>query len=289
VDDFIQGAIRIVLALLEPIGLIWLALLLLTALLWRKRQRSFAFATGALAVAIYVIGATDVPVALLRSLERPYAGVNYATLPNADAVVLLGGGVGPSRYEAAGLHLSEAGDRVVMALEMMRLGKAPVLICGGGIVKMEEARLHEADLLKRALEERVSIPEIISLGGCRDTHDEALRTLICAADGLAAASPCLLRKPSPSRGRDVSDARAHGRFRSRAISAATLSTAPPKFRMAMPGMRDSRKCLSGCTKRSAGGNTVGAAGSIRRSLRRERKADAPILTVPQKAVASSLS
>src|SRR6187397_2291150 len=120
---------RIVLALLEPIGLIWLTLLLLTALLWRKRQRSFAFATGALAVAIYVIGATDVPSALLRSLERPYAGVNYAALPAADAVVLLGGGVGPSRYEVGGLQLTDASDRVVMALEMIRLSKASVLVC----------------------------------------------------------------------------------------------------------------------------------------------------------------
>jgi len=32
-----------------------------------------------------------------------------------------------------------------MALEMMRLGKAPVLVCGGGIVKMEGRELHEAD------------------------------------------------------------------------------------------------------------------------------------------------
>lgn len=176
-NGFFPEFTRCILALIEPIGLIWLVLITLTVLLWKKRQRGFAAATGAVAVSIYVIGATGVPDALLRSLERPYAGVNYATLPTADAVVLLGGGVAPSLYEVAGLHLGEAGDRVVMALEMMRLGKAPVLVCGGGIVKMEGREVHEADLLKGALEERVSISEIISLGGCRDTHEEAVRTL----------------------------------------------------------------------------------------------------------------
>ncbi|HZJ14543.1 MAG TPA: YdcF family protein [Chthoniobacteraceae bacterium] len=234
-DDFIQGAIRIVLALLEPIGLIWLALLLLTALLWRKRQHSFAFATGALAAAIYVIGATDVPGALLRSLERPYAGVNYATLPNADAVVLLGGGVGPSRNEVAGLHLSEAGDRVVMALEMMRLGKAPVLVCGGGIVKMEGRELHEADLLKRALEERVSIPEVISLGGCHDTHEEAMRTLNLVRDRgwqrllLVSSASHLPRAVATFRTLGLTVIPVPCDFRT------TLSTAPTKVKVAMPG------------------------------------------------------
>src|SRR5262245_40579165 len=131
------------LTLLEPIGLIWLALLLLTVLLWRKRQRGFAISTGTLAVAIYVIGATAVPDSLLRSLERTYVGVNHASLPDGDAVVLLGGGVGLSRYEVAGLHLSEAGDRVIMALELMRLNKAPALVCGGGIVKLDHQEFHE--------------------------------------------------------------------------------------------------------------------------------------------------
>jgi uncharacterized SAM-binding protein YcdF (DUF218 family) len=176
VDEFIQGVIRMGLMLVEPIGLIWLALIVLAILLWRKRQRSFAVFTGALAATVYVFGATGVPGMLLGSLEQPYGGVNYAALPPADAVVLLGGGVGLSRDEVGGLHLSDSGDRVIMALEMMRLGKAPVLVCGGGIVKMESGELSEADLLKRALEERLSIPEIISLGGCRDTHDEAVRT-----------------------------------------------------------------------------------------------------------------
>jgi uncharacterized SAM-binding protein YcdF (DUF218 family) len=168
---------RHVLTLLEPIGLLWLALIVLALLLWRKRQRGFAFATGSLAAAVYVIGATSFPDMLLRSLEQPYAGVNVTALPTADAVVMLGGGLTPSSSEIAGLHLTKAGDRIIMALEMIRLGKATVLICGGASEKTDEGVKVEADLFKQALlDRRVPVPEIISLGACIDTHDEAVRT-----------------------------------------------------------------------------------------------------------------
>jgi uncharacterized SAM-binding protein YcdF (DUF218 family) len=235
VDDFIQGAIRTGLTLVEPIGLIWLAMLLLTVLLWRKRQRGFAVAAGALAAAIYVIGATDVPGILLRSLERPYAGVNYATLPTADAVLLLGGAVGPSRNEVGGLHLNEAGDRVIMALEMIRLGKASVLVCSGGKVKMDGREVHEADLLKRAIEERVSIPEIISLGACSDTHDEAVHTLELAHSRgwqrllLVSSASHLPRAVATFRTLGLTVIPVPCDFRT------TLSTAQPTFSTFVPG------------------------------------------------------
>ena len=168
---------RHLIPLLEPIGLLWLALIVLAALLWRKRQRASALANAGLAVFIYLIGATDLPDALLRSLENPYAGVQLDTLPVCDAVVMLGGGLDPARYEVGGLHLTRAGDRIVTALEMIRLGKAPVLVCGGSGVKVDGVMKVEADLFKQALtERRVPVPEIISLGHCEDTRDEATRT-----------------------------------------------------------------------------------------------------------------
>ena len=168
---------RSLIPLIEPIALLWLALILLSALLWRKRQRAFAFAAMGLAVFIYVVGATALPDALLRSLESPYTGVKLETLPACDAVVMLGGGLDPSRHEVGGLHLTIAGDRIIAALEIIRLGKAPVLVCGGSGVKVDGVEKVEADLFKQALtERRVPVPEIISLGHCEDTRDEAVRT-----------------------------------------------------------------------------------------------------------------
>ena len=172
-----MSAARVLIPLLEPIGLVWLALILLAALLWRKRQRGFAFAAAALAIFIYLIGASTLPDALLRSLERPYFGVKLDALPACDAVVMLGGSLNPSPDEVAGLHLTIAADRIITALEVVRLGKAPVLVCGGSGIAMDGAMKIEGDMLKQALLERhVPIPEIVSLGLCTDTHDEALRT-----------------------------------------------------------------------------------------------------------------
>ena len=168
---------RSLIPLIEPISLLWLALILLAVLLWRKRARGFAIVAGTLAIFIYVIGASTLPVALLRSLERPYFEVKLDALPACDAVVMLGGALDPSPNEVAGLHLTIAADRLITALEVVRLGKAPVLVCGGSGIEVDGTMRIEGDMLKNALiERRVPIPEIVSLGLCSDTHDEALRT-----------------------------------------------------------------------------------------------------------------
>ena len=168
---------RALIPLLEPIGLIWLALIFLAVLLWRKRARFFAFANALLAAFIYLIGASTLPDALLRSLEQPYFEVKRETLPVCDAVVVLGGALDPSPREVAQLHLTIAADRIITALEMIRLGKAPVLVSGGSGIEMGGEMKIEGDLVNQALIERhVPVPEIISLGVCLDTHHEAERT-----------------------------------------------------------------------------------------------------------------
>ena len=174
--------LRQVLALLAPVGLVWGALIVLTVLLWRRRLRGFAAATGALAVFITIIGSTGVPGKLLGSLERPYAGVKIADLPTADAVVLLGGGAGPSRYEVGGVHLTGAGDRLVMAAELMQLGKAPVLLLGGSTAPLDGRAVIEAEIVQGLLA-RWGVPAeaMIPLGGTADTHDEALKVRALAA------------------------------------------------------------------------------------------------------------
>ena len=169
--------VHFLILLIEPIGLVWLALIVLAGVLWRKRQRPSSLAAAGLAAFIYLVGATALPDVLLRSLEKPYVGVKLDALPVCDAVVMLGGALDPSRDEVGGLHLTKAGDRIVAALEVIRLGKATVLICGGSGVEVDGVMKVEADLFQQALiERRVPVPEIISLGRCADTHDEATRT-----------------------------------------------------------------------------------------------------------------
>ena len=170
--------LRHLLLLIEPIGFLWACLLLLTLALVRRRLWRLAGLSAFVVAAITVIGSTGLPGAMLAALERPYAGVKIDALPVCDAVVMLGGGTEPSRYEVGTLHLNQAGDRVVMALELIRLGKAPVLVLGGAGAPIDGEVKVEADLLARFLAERAlaaAPATVVSLGLCSSTHDESVR------------------------------------------------------------------------------------------------------------------
>lgn len=175
-DSWFTPVARTVLQLMQPMALVWLGLLVLVVALWRGRQRGAACGAAALWLFVQVIGGTKFSLLLLGGLERPYAGGRLEDLPVGDAIVLLGGGVEPSPHEVGGLHFNNAGDRVIMALELARLGKARALCAGGGTAKIGSKRWIEGDMIKQAIEERqlAGIP-VFSLGPCLDTHDEAVR------------------------------------------------------------------------------------------------------------------
>ena len=172
-----------VVALLEPVGTVWVCLLVLTVWLAIKRQWGSAIFAGLVALFVTVIGCSGVPGNLLASLERPYAGVKIETLPTADAIVLLGGGAAVSRFEAQGVHLTPAGDRVVMAHELFRLRKAPVLLLGGNANKLDGVVRFESDIVRDLLTTwGMPAEAIIPLGANQDTHDEALKVRALAAE-----------------------------------------------------------------------------------------------------------
>jgi uncharacterized SAM-binding protein YcdF (DUF218 family) len=173
-----KGALlRQALLLLEPLGFLWAALIVLTILLWWKKQRWFAAATGALVMLIFLVGSTSLPNWLLAHLERPYAGLRLDALPEADAVVLLGGGAEPSRYEAAGFRLTRGGDRLLMAVELMRRGKARALVVGGAGAALDGRLQLEANLVHQWITRwKLTGAPVIGLERCFHTHDEAVKT-----------------------------------------------------------------------------------------------------------------
>jgi uncharacterized SAM-binding protein YcdF (DUF218 family) len=162
--------------LLEPVGIVWLCLLFLTFWLAIKRQRGPALFAGFVTLFVTLIGSTSIPGKMLGSLEKPYAGVSLDALPTADAIVLLGGGAAPSRFEAQGVHLTPAGDRLVMANELFRRKKAPLLLLGGNANKLDGVVRIEGVIVKDLLA-TWGIPDdaILPLGANEDTHDEALK------------------------------------------------------------------------------------------------------------------
>jgi len=160
---------------LEPIGIVWVALGILAICLWRRRQGRFAAVAGGIFLFVTTVGSTPVSDWLIESLEKPYAGVRMENLPTADAIVMLGGGSEPARLEAFHVHLSPAADRLVMARDLLRIGKSTALLLGGGGAKLDGQVRIEADGVRDVLAAwDVPRDSMIPLGFNRDTHDEAV-------------------------------------------------------------------------------------------------------------------
>ncbi|HEX8312595.1 MAG TPA: YdcF family protein [Chthoniobacteraceae bacterium] len=168
--------LRQLLLLVEPVGFVWLVLLVLTVLLWRKKCRGFAVTTGSLAAVLTLLGGTPLPGRLISALERPYAGVRIDDLPTADAIVMLGGGSSPALHEAAGFRLTRAGDRLVMGVELIRRGKAPVLVLGGAGTRLDGQFRLESEMVRDWITSwNLTSAPVIALDYCRNTREEAQR------------------------------------------------------------------------------------------------------------------
>ncbi len=108
---------------LNPISLIWLVLLIACVRAVIKKEKRQALFNGSLALFITLVGSTKLPAYLLSTLERPYAIEDFNSLPECDAVVLLGGSHGFSNYGVNSIEFSTATDRIITAAELVRLKK----------------------------------------------------------------------------------------------------------------------------------------------------------------------
>lgn len=171
-----KGLIYSAVALMEPLGLIWLVLI--SGAVWKfyKKEKRDAWVLTAIVFFIWLIGATSLTGMILARLEKPYAGLKIENLPDADAIVLLGGGRTPSRYEVQGMHLkSSGGDRLLMAHSLARRGKAPVLLIVGPSFKHQSERLSEPAVTRKWFEIEAGITNAIVMDdNCFSTTDEAL-------------------------------------------------------------------------------------------------------------------
>jgi uncharacterized SAM-binding protein YcdF (DUF218 family) len=115
--------------LIYPLGLITLLLLIATVLLW-KRPRLAAIPI-VLSIAILLLSSSAwVSDALVKSLESQY--LPSPGLPQADAIVVLGGCTKSALPPRPWVEVSEAGDRLLYAAKLYREGKAPRVILSGG-------------------------------------------------------------------------------------------------------------------------------------------------------------
>ncbi len=164
--------------LLDPLTLVVLGLAVLTVLLFRQKQTRLAVFSGCLWFILFLATCTALGDVLLSSIEREWADMpsRWASLPAADAVVCLGGGVMPNPTEINGIDLQDNSDRVTTAVELIRRGRAPLLMLGGGAALKEDgSKESESKAVEHwiASWKLVSVP-IDDLGICDNTHDEAM-------------------------------------------------------------------------------------------------------------------
>ena len=102
----------------------------------RKFWRIFALALFPLGFAWLWVWSTGVAYrAMESSLEAEYPPVEIESLPQADAIVVLGGGMAFCTNAWAHAEIIEGGDRAWMGAKLYNSGKAPVVICSGGGVE----------------------------------------------------------------------------------------------------------------------------------------------------------
>ena len=165
-------------SLLQPVGFIWFGCL--GAAIWglARRRRAFAAFAGSIALVLHLVGGTTLPAWLLSRLEAPYDPKTHPLPPaGADAVVMLGGAHSYCARSLVGWNAGEPSDRILAAVELVRQGHAKVLVLGGAAYKRDGVERPDSEIIIRWLASwQVAAGEIIPLGICRDTRDEALKT-----------------------------------------------------------------------------------------------------------------
>lgn len=74
-------------------------------------------------------------------LENAYPILSIEATPQADAIVVLGGGVGATTERVPFPELYSAGDRVIHAVRLYMAGKAPIIIPSGAGASKQEVPL----------------------------------------------------------------------------------------------------------------------------------------------------
>ena len=119
---------------------------------WRRWRRT-GLALATLALAWFSFWSFGFFVPNLRiDIEELYPPQRVEEMPQADAIVLLGGGISFNTNELVYAELHEAADRVWHAARLYKAGKAPViLMTGQGDEQSAKLLLHDLGVPDSAL------------------------------------------------------------------------------------------------------------------------------------------
>ena len=112
--------------------------------------------------------------ALGRTLEQTWPQQAETELPDVDAIVVLGGGVGRNSW---GINLNAASDRVWFAARLYRAGRAPLVVLTGGTISELGMDWPEAPAMATFLHD-LGVPQsaILLESESQTTHENAILT-----------------------------------------------------------------------------------------------------------------
>ena len=112
------------------------------------------WATIFLVLALSILWVSSTPYIaqkLYHSLESRYPSLSLEVIPPQDCVVLLGGMMSQELPPRQAADFNESVDRLFLAWELYRAGKAPTIIIAAGHLPWEKVVSPEADVLKALL------------------------------------------------------------------------------------------------------------------------------------------
>ena len=119
--------------LVYPVGLA--CILLAAALLLRRHPQLALWLMGGALLLLYLGGNHLVAMLLTRELEQRHPAL--AELPQAEVIVVLGGGETERAPPRPAHEVNEAGDRLLYAQSLFGEGVAPHLLLSGGVVPVD--------------------------------------------------------------------------------------------------------------------------------------------------------
>jgi len=165
---------KLSIALMSPLGTA-LLLMLLGMLLARCGRPRAAWSSVVLGFAWLVLW--SLPPAsnwLVSQVEQEFPFQPLSALPSAPAMVVLGGGIHPSRSAVTPPNLESSADRVWYAARLYHAGKAPLLVLSGGSDPRTSVGT-EAEAMRELLRD-LGVPDLALLleGKSRTTRENAI-------------------------------------------------------------------------------------------------------------------
>lgn len=150
--------VKLLTHLVYPAGLVALFTLLSFQYLLRSKTTR-ATISLLLASSVFLLASNPIVAAkLVSSLEQKYPQQTIASIPNADAIVVLGGSLRPPTSPRKSSQITNSSDRFWHAAKLFKAGKAKKIVLTGGNVFPDATIKSEAFYVKQILID-LGVPE----------------------------------------------------------------------------------------------------------------------------------